>query len=68
MEILIALLVAVLVCAAIGFVAWGIIAILSLVPIPAPFARILQIVIWVVAGVAIVLVLIRAISGAPLLP
>lgn len=68
MEILIALLVAVLICAAIGFVAWGAIAILSMVPIPAPFGRIIAIVIWVVAGIAIVIVLIRAIQGQPALP
>jgi hypothetical protein len=67
MEILLAFLVAVLICAAIGFVAWGIIAILSLVPIPSPFARIIQIVVWVVAGVAMVIVLIRALRGEPLL-
>ena len=68
MEILWALLIAVLVCGIICFVAWGITAILSMLPAPAPIMGIIRIVVWVVAGVACLLVLIRAISGAPVLP
>jgi hypothetical protein len=67
-EILFALLIAVLVCGIICFVAWGIVAILSMLPAPAQIVGIIRIVVWVIAGVACLLVLIRAISGAPLLP
>jgi len=68
MEILFALLIAVLVCGIICFVAWGITAIVSMFPAPAPVGGIIRVVVWVVAGVACLLVLIRALSGAPVLP
>jgi hypothetical protein len=65
-EILIALLVAILVCGIICFVAWGIVAILGMLPIPAPIGGIIRIVVWLVCGVACLLVLINALRGSPL--
>lgn len=64
--ILVALLVAVLICAAIAFVAWGIVAILSMVPFPSPVGRIIYVVVWVVAGLAMIVVLIRTLQGQSL--
>lgn len=64
MEILIGLLIAALICVAICLVAWGIIAIIGQVPImPAFLKTIITVVVWVVAGLACIVVLIRALSG-----
>lgn len=64
MELLLAILIAALICVAICLVAWAIIAILRLIPVLPPFIRsILVIVVWVVAGLACIGVLIRALSG-----
>jgi hypothetical protein len=65
-EILIALLIAALVCVGIAIVAWVIVAVLSMIPIPAPFGRIVVVVVWAIAGLAMLVVLIRAIQGQPL--
>lgn len=66
MELLVVLLVGVLVGGVIAFVGWGIIAILSMLPIPAPVGGIIRTVIWVVVGVACLLVLINALRGGAL--
>ncbi len=66
MDILLTLLIAVLICGVICFVAWGIVAILSMFPIPAPIGGIIRVVVWVIAGVACLLVIINALRGGAL--
>lgn len=68
MELLIALLVAALICAGICLVAWGVLAIIGAIPVmPAFVARIIIVVVWVVAGLACIIVLARALTGEPVL-
>lgn len=65
----IAILVAILICAAICLVAWGLLALIDLIPVlPAFLKRILQIVVYVFAGLFCIVVTIKAISGGNVLP
>lgn len=67
LELLIAILVAVLICAAICLIAWGILAIIGLIPVMPPFIKsILTIVVWIIAGLACIVVLVSALRGGTL--
>lgn len=62
--IFIAIVIALLICAAICLVAWGIIALIRLIPMVPDFIKqILTVVVYVFAGLACILVVIRALSG-----
>ena len=64
MDILVRFLIAVLVCIGVGIVAWGIDAVLSLIPmVPLFLKSVLHILIIVIAGVVCILIIVSALSG-----
>ena len=67
MGILLALLAALLVCAAVCLVIWGIAAVLSMF-VPSPPMNVIRIVLWVVGGIVCIVVLLEALQGQPVLP
>mgnify|MGYP001578878484 CR=1 FL=1 len=68
MDILLRFLVAVLYCVAIGLVAWGVTALIGLIPmLPAFLKSALTILVIVVAGVACIIILVNALSGGSLM-
>ena len=64
MDILVRFLIAVLVCVGVGIVAWGIDAILGLIPMLPQFMKsVLRILIVVAAGVVCILIIVSTLSG-----
>ena len=65
MRYIVRLLIALLVCAIIGIIAWGILQIAAMLPIPDPVPGIIDILVKVVAVVACLITLIEAFTGWP---
>lgn len=60
-----ALLLALLYCCVVLVVAWVIIAILGMVPVPPPISGLLPTIVWAIALIACLVILIRAVAGVP---
>lgn len=61
-----ALIVAVIYCAIVLVVAWLLVVLIGLIPVPAPIGGMLPTIIWVIAVIICLLILLSVVTGAPL--